>query len=101
MSPKKAQPTSLNILDKDYVVSCSEEEAPGLRTAARYLDAKMREIRDTGRVVGLDRIAVMAALNIAHDLTQTSGENESLSDELSTRIDSMQKKISLILEATE
>ena len=101
MSPKKAQPTSLNILDKEYVVSCSEDEAAGLQTAARYLDAKMREIRDTGRVVGLDRIAVMAALNISHDLTQSSGENESLSGELSTRLDAMQKKIGLVLESVE
>ncbi|RLA20788.1 MAG: cell division protein ZapA [Gammaproteobacteria bacterium] len=101
MSQKKAQPTSLSILDKEYVVSCSEEEAPGLRAAARYLDTKMREIRDTGRVVGLDRIAVMAALNISHDLTQSSGESESLSDELSTRLEAMQKKISLVLESNE
>lgn len=99
MSQKKVQPTSLNILDKEYVVSCGEEEAPGLRTAARYLDSKMREIRDTGRVVGLDRIAVMAALNISHELTQSSGQNESLSNELSAHLDSMQKKISLVLDS--
>jgi cell division protein ZapA len=99
MSQKKIQPTSLNILDKEYVVSCSEEEASGLRTAAHYLDSKMREIRETGRVVGLDRIAVMAALNISHELTQSSGQSESLSNELSTHLDSMQKKISLVLDS--
>ncbi len=101
MSQKKVQPTSLNILDKEYVVSCNEDEAAGLRTAARYLDSKMREIRDTGRVVGLDRIAVMAALNISHDLTQSSGQSESLSNEVSAHLDSMQKKISLVLESNE
>jgi cell division protein ZapA len=99
MSRSKAQPTSLKILDKEYIVSCTEEETAGLLSAARFLDAKMREIRDTGRVVGLDRIAVMAALNISHELTQSSGKNEQLSDELSTRLDVMQSKINRTLES--
>ncbi len=101
MSQSKARPTSLNILDKEYIVSCTEEEATGLLSAARFLDAKMREIRDTGRIVGLDRIAVMAALNISHELTQSSGKNEQLSDEFSTRLDVMQSKINLVLESKQ
>jgi cell division protein ZapA len=69
MSDEPVQ-VSIRILDKDYRVACEHEEQDGLRESARLLDVKMREIRKTGRVVGTDRIAVMAALNIAHELFQ-------------------------------
>jgi cell division protein ZapA len=61
---------SIRILDKDYRIACEPHEQEGLRESARLLDGRMREIRQTGRVIGTDRIAVMAALNIAHDLIQ-------------------------------
>lgn len=56
----------VNILGKEYQVACPEEEVEALTKSARYLDQKMEEIRTTGKVVGLDRIAVMAALNITN-----------------------------------
>ncbi|MBA1188238.1 cell division protein ZapA [Pseudomonas entomophila] len=59
---------TVQILDKDYSIICPPEERNNLVSAARYLDAKMREIRSSGKVIGADRIAVMAALNITHDL---------------------------------
>ena len=58
---------SVKILDRDYEVSCRHDQVDDLVRAARSLSARMREIRGTGKVVGLDRIAVMAALNFAHD----------------------------------
>ncbi|GAB0148278.1 cell division protein ZapA [Marichromatium sp. PS1] len=61
---------SIRILDKDYRVACEPHEEEGLRDSARLLDGRMREIRQTGRVIGTDRIAVIAALNIAHELIQ-------------------------------
>jgi cell division protein ZapA len=61
---------TVNILDRDYQIACQNEEKELLLAAARYLDQKMREIRDRGNVIGIDRIAVMAALNIAHDFLQ-------------------------------
>ena len=61
---------NIRILDKDYRIACEPHEQEGLHESARLLDGKMREIRQTGRVIGTDRIAVMAALNIAHDLVQ-------------------------------
>ncbi|SMF96425.1 cell division protein ZapA [Methylomagnum ishizawai] len=60
----------VQILGKEYPISCPEEEQHDLLLAARYLDEKMRQIRNTGRVIGTERIAVMAALNIAHELLQ-------------------------------
>ena len=59
---------TVQILDKEYSIICPPEERSNLVSAARYLDGKMREIRSGGKVIGADRIAVMAALNITHDL---------------------------------
>lgn len=59
---------TVHILDKEYSIMCPQEERANLVSAARYLDGKMRDIRSSGKVIGADRIAVMAALNITHDL---------------------------------
>ncbi len=58
---------TVKILDRDYEISCPRDRVDDLMRAARSLSARMREIRATGKVVGLDRIAVMAALNFAHE----------------------------------
>ena len=63
-------PIKVQILGKEYPVSCPVDEQHELLIAARYLDDKMRQIRDSGRIIGTERIAVMAALNIAHELLQ-------------------------------
>lgn len=71
MTVKKASvPVSVNILDKDYLISCPPQERDGLLRAASFLSDRMRDVRDNGRLAGLDRIAVMAALHIAHELVQ-------------------------------
>ena len=59
---------TVHIMDKEYCIACPPEERSNLEGAARYLDRKMREIRSSGKVIGADRVAVMAALNITHDL---------------------------------
>jgi cell division protein ZapA len=61
---------SVKILDKEYQVSCQEHEVDALTSSARFLDQQMRQIRESGKVFGLDRIAVMAALNLANELLQ-------------------------------
>lgn len=58
----------VQILGKEYLVACRPHEQEELVQTARFLDRKMREIRDSGKVVGTERIAVMAGLNIAHEL---------------------------------
>lgn len=75
MSEKET--VAVTILDKEYLVASLQEEKDELEQSARYLDGKMREIRSSGRVFGTERIAVMAALNIAHELLQRSGMPES------------------------
>lgn len=66
---------SVKILDKEYQVACPPEQEAELMVSAKYLDKQMRGIRDTGKVIGLERIAVMAALNISHELLQASEES--------------------------
>lgn len=80
---------SVNILDKEYKVACPPESRDGLLTAARALDDKMKEIRLTGKVYGTERIAVMAALNLTHDLLQ-QGKKSSIFD---STLEAMQQKI--------
>ncbi|TDG15564.1 cell division protein ZapA [Seongchinamella unica] len=63
---------TVKILDKDYQVACPEEQESDLVVSAKYLDKQMRSIRETGKVIGLERIAVMAALNISYELLQAS-----------------------------
>ena len=63
-------PVSVMILDKEYKISCAPEEKKALQAAAEHVDQKMRELRSRGSAIGTDRVAVVAALNIAHELLQ-------------------------------
>lgn len=67
MSDTQRSPVPLRILDREYLVACTPEEKPGLLQAAQLVDEKMREIRAQAKVLGLDRLAVMTALTIAHE----------------------------------
>jgi cell division protein ZapA len=88
---------SIHLLDKEYRVSCPPEEQEALTVSASYLGKKMKEIRDSGKVVGTDRIAVMAALNITHEFLKTRSDSAAQSDALGTRIRSLQNKIDAAL----
>ena len=71
---QEVKPVSIRILDKEYLIACPEEERQVLLTSADYLNRKMREIQKNGKVIGLDRVTVMAALNIAHELIELRNE---------------------------
>ncbi len=91
--PKNVKPVSVHILDKDYLVACSVDEQDELVASARYLDRRMREIRDAGKVIGADRIAVMAALNIAHELLSREPRPEEPDASVATRLRGLQERI--------
>ena len=76
-------PVSVHILDKEYKVACTEEERDSLLTAANYIDRKMKEVRDRGNVIGTDRIAVVTALNVAHELLRLKNSDVSVNSKLS------------------
>jgi cell division protein ZapA len=87
----------VSILGREYRVSCRESERDELLQAVQFLDRRMREIRDSGKVAGSERIAVMAALNIAHELlrakTGTAASGGFDSAAIQRRISSMQSAI--------
>jgi cell division protein ZapA len=88
---------SVRILEKEYQVSCPASERTDLLDSAEVLNHKMREIRDSGKVVGLDRIAVMAALNMANELLQTRAKDEALEDDVGSRIKLLSERVESVL----
>jgi cell division protein ZapA len=90
MSESKA--VDVNIMGREFTVSCTDEERPGLINAVNFLDKKMRDIRDGGKIIGVERIAIMAALNLAHELLNTKSGSVDVGD-IKRRISQMQDQI--------
>ncbi|HEU0188572.1 MAG TPA: cell division protein ZapA [Gallionella sp.] len=89
----KSKTLDIKLLDRELRIACPEEERAELLDAVAYLDKRMREIRDAGKIVSVERIALMAALNITHELLTTKiGRGVDLSD-FKRRMDSMQAAI--------
>ena len=84
---------TIRILEKEYHVACEAEEKASLVASAELLNHKMREIRDSGKVVGLDRVAVMAALNLANELIKLQGQDEELKNIVSVRMRAMREHL--------
>jgi cell division protein ZapA len=95
---KKSQPVSLNIMGKEYRIACDEEEQEDLIYSAQKLDVQMRKMRDSGKITGPDRIAVMAALNLAHELQMMKNKNAELNQKLSESLAKLSHKIENVLE---
>ncbi len=94
-----AQAVTVVILDREYAVACTPEEKPGLVAAAAFLDARMREIRNNAKLVGLERIAVMAALNIAHESLQMRGELQQSGIDVAEELRKLNHKLDQALAA--
>jgi cell division protein ZapA len=89
---------TIRLLDKEYTVACPPDEREGLLATARRLDTKMREIRTGGKIVGSERIVVMAALNVIFELLQDKQSDNSGTQEMSLRLKLIQDKIDSALE---
>lgn len=96
MSTTNQNLTTVKIFDRDYRISCDKEGEADLHKAARYLDQQMRDIRANSKVMGAERIAIMAALNIAHEFLQQDCAN-SKKTEFDKRLRTMQQKIEILL----
>lgn len=94
---KSDSPIAVNILGKDYRIACDPGTEDELVSAARFLDARMREVRNTGKVIGTDRIAVMVALNLAHELLTEKTEQTSAASSANKRIRSLKERIEIAL----
>ena len=84
---------SVRILGKEYQVACPVQEKADLLAAADLLNKKMQDIRDSGKVLGLDRVAVMAALNMANELLKRTDEEKQLKDIVDLRIKAMRERL--------
>jgi cell division protein ZapA len=91
---------SVRILDKEYQVACPADERTNLLDSAEILNAKMREIRDSGRIVGLDRIAVMAALNMANDLLNAKQASKAIEGDIN-RLKLISERVDTVLGDTQ
>ncbi len=91
-------PVSITIMGKEYKIACDPDERDDLVNSAQQLDEQMRKIRDSGRVSGADRIAVMAALNLAHELNMLKNQNAVLNERLKHSLVNMTQKIENALE---
>lgn len=97
MSSEKTNTLDVTILDREFRVACPNDERAELLDAVAYLDKNMREIRDAGKITSVERIAIMAALNIAHELlTIRLGNGFDMSD-FKRRMESMQAAIDTVL----
>ena len=98
MSEDRVSRVSVRLLDREYQVACPSEERADLLDSAEYLDAKMREVRDAGKVVGLDRIAVISALNLANELIKLRRHGSTLDGDVGARIRTLRERVEAALE---
>ncbi|KGM55740.1 cell division ZapA family protein [Lysobacter arseniciresistens ZS79] len=91
-------PVSIRLLDREYTVGCEPDERDSLLAAAKLLDTRMREIRGNNRMAALDRVAVLAALNFAHELQQMRSEDEGRTRELARSLGDLQRKLDVLFD---
>jgi cell division protein ZapA len=92
MSDNQAR-VSVRILEKEYQIACPIEERSDLLDSAEFLNSRMREIRDSGKVVGLDRIAVIAALNMANELIRLRKSDSNLESDVGGRLRILRERV--------
>lgn len=98
MSQAEPARVSVRILDKEYFVACPPEERADLIDSAAFLNSRMKEIRDSGKVVGADRIAVMAALNIANEMLRQRERDHGSEAQLGGRIKQLRERVESALQ---
>jgi cell division protein ZapA len=91
---------NIKIMDKDYRVSCPPDQQASLKQSAEFLNGRLNTIKQKGSIIGTERIAIMAALNLAHELL---GSYESVEeyDNINARMQNIQKKIDIALREIE
>ena len=101
MSSQAKGGLDVSIMGREFRIACSEDEQKDLLKAVEYLNDKMREIRDAGKVIGVERVAIMAALNISHEYLSTRMEGGFDVGEFKRRLLSMQAAIDQALNGQD
>jgi cell division protein ZapA len=97
MSEDRVSRVGVRLLDREYQVACPADERGDLLDSAEYLDARMREVRDSGKVAGLERIAVISALNIANELIKLRRQGTAVDGDVGTRLRALRERVEAAL----
>ena len=92
LSTSSAKAVDIKIMGREFTISCTDDERESLLDAVSYLNKKMNEISDSGKVIGVERIAIMAALNLSHELLNAKNGNVDVGD-IKRRVNAMQDSI--------
>ena len=92
-----SEPVTVRILDRDYLIACEPAEREGLVSAAHLLDGRMRDIRGDNRMAAIERIAVMAALNLAHELLQSKSTSTNRDQQIARTLTDLNRKVDSLL----
>jgi len=92
-----SEPVNIRILDREYTIGVEPDARDSLMAAAKLLDGKMREVRGANRMAAVDRIAVLAALNLAHELQQLREAGDGDTREVSRTLDALRRKLDSVL----
>lgn len=102
MMSKNKSTMNISIMEREFCISCPDEEREEIQLAVAYLDKKIQEVKEEGKVVGSERIAIIAALSITHELLlQRTGSNGFDVDQFRRRIGFIQKKLDDVLTKNE
>lgn len=93
MSGAEPAPVSVQILEKEFLIACPPEERAALAESAALLNTRLREIRGSGKVIGLERMVVMAALNMAHDLARLRTREQHLESHVGGRVRQLRERV--------
>jgi cell division protein ZapA len=95
---EEADTINISILGRDYQISCPPSEEEALRKSAKYLDKQMSKVKSRGSTLAYEKVAVMAALNICHELLQQSQEAENTDSSFVDKIQTLQEKVEVALQ---
>ena len=94
----KPEHVSAKILEKEYTIACPPNEYDALYSAVKQVDTRMREIRSNGKIIGSERIAVMAAINLAHEMLKSKDAVESIDGDIINRLEMLNRSVNESLE---
>lgn len=93
MSAAAGDPVSVQILDKEYLIACPPGEREALLQAAELLNERLKKIREQGKVMGTERLVIMAALNMANDLAQIAAREQRTTGQIGARVRGMRERV--------
>lgn len=101
MTSDSAAPITVQILDKEYRIACPKGEEDTLRASAQFLNDRINDVRSGGKAIGTDRVAVMAALNLAHEFLSHQNEQEQYTNHVNKKVRNLHERIDRAIRSTQ